>query len=435
MDSKLEKSCKIFCDFLFAVAVVVIVPLFFSPVSETLVLVTKERMFVYSLFFGLSFLLFGELLGLREQNLQIGLAKPLVLPILSSFLASLSLLLLVWAIEYAFIGRFAFGKIVLVTALASLISNLLINRFFYNHPTRCLLFVSSKKRQQIIEATQANPRMFHWVNSISKDRKESLQSFCREEKVDLLVIDEENTNIDFDVVQILSKGTQVLGLLGFWQKYIGCIPPSEVNQSWLAKLDLRMRNPLALKVKRLADIVLSTLALALLAPLLSIVFALVFIESGFPLFFSQTRTGFLNKNFTIYKIRTMKNDAEKIGATWASENDDRVTIIGKILRKLRIDEIPQFWNVIKGDMSIVGPRPERPEFQDELKQTVPHWDARHLVKPGITGWAQIKYRYASSMEASEQKLAYDLYYLRNLSFALDFEIILGTLRSIGKGSR
>ena len=131
----------------------------------------------------------------------------------------------------------------------------------------------------------------------------------------------------------------------------------------------------------------------------------------------------------------MKNDAEKIGATWASENDDRVTIIGKILRKLRIDEIPQFWNVIKGDMSIVGPRPERPEFQDELKQTVPHWDARHLVKPGITGWAQIKYRYASSMEASEQKLAYDLYYLRNLSFALDFEIILGTLRSIGKGSR
>lgn len=131
----------------------------------------------------------------------------------------------------------------------------------------------------------------------------------------------------------------------------------------------------------------------------------------------------------------MKNDAEKIGATWASENDERVTIIGKILRKLRIDEIPQFWNVIKGDMSIVGPRPERPEFQDELKQSVPHWDARHLVKPGITGWAQIKYRYASSMEASEQKLAYDLYYLRNISFALDFEIILGTLRSIGKGSR
>jgi lipopolysaccharide/colanic/teichoic acid biosynthesis glycosyltransferase len=131
----------------------------------------------------------------------------------------------------------------------------------------------------------------------------------------------------------------------------------------------------------------------------------------------------------------MKNDAEKEGAAWASENDTRITTFGKILRKLRIDEIPQFWNVIKGDMSIVGPRPERPEFQNELVQSVPHWNTRHLVKPGITGWAQIKFKYASTMQASEQKLAYDLYYLRNLSFALDFEIILGTLRSIGKGSR
>ena len=131
----------------------------------------------------------------------------------------------------------------------------------------------------------------------------------------------------------------------------------------------------------------------------------------------------------------MRKNAEKRGAVWANENDSRVTNIGKILRKLRIDEIPQFWNVIKGDMSIVGPRPERPEFQEELHQSVPYWNVRHLVKPGITGWAQIKFKYASSMQSSEQKLAYDLYYLRNLSFALDFEIILGTLRSIGKGSR
>ena len=196
-----------------------------------------------------------------------------------------------------------------------------------------------------------------------------------------------------------------------------------------------MRNPLALKLKRIVDVFLSLLALTLTAPLLLIVFFLVLVESGFPLIFSQTRTGFLNQNFTIYKIRTMRNDAEKRGAVWASENDNRVTNIGKILRKLRIDEIPQFWNVVKGDMSIVGPRPERPEFQEELNQSVPYWNARHLVKPGITGWAQIKFKYASSMQTSEQKLAYDLYYLRHLSFALDLEIILGTLRSIGKGSR
>jgi len=435
MDSRLEKSCKLFLDFIIAVAVAIIVPLFFSPSSETLVLVTKEQTVIYSLFFGLSFLLFGEVLGLREQNFQIGLAKSFFLPLTSSFLASLTLLLLVWAIEYSFIGRFTFGKIFLATAFGSFVSNIFIKRFFSNHPTSCLLFLSSIRSKQIIGATNEGPHLFRWVDLDIIDKKESIQSVCKKEKIDLLVIDEENTEFDFDIVQMLSQGTQVLGLLDFWQKYIGCIPPSEVHQSWLTKLDLRMRNPLALKLKRTADVVLSLLALTLTAPLLLIVFFLVVVESGFPLIFSQTRTGFLNQNFTIYKIRTMRNDAEKKGAIWASENDSRVTNIGKILRKLRIDEIPQFWNVIKGDMSIVGPRPERPEFQEELNQSVPYWNARHLVKPGITGWAQIKFKYASSMQTSEQKLAYDLYYLRNLSFALDFEIILGTLRSIGKGSR
>ena len=435
MDSRLEKSCKLFLDFIIAVAIAIIVPLFFSPSSETLVLVTKEQTVIYSLFFGLSFLLFGEVLGLREQNFQIGLAKSFFLPLTSSFLASLTLLLLVWAIEYSFIGRFTFGKIFLATAFGSFVSNIFIKRFFSNHPTSCLLFLSSIRSKQIIGATNEGPHLFRWVDLDIIDKKESIQSVCKKEKIDLLVIDEENTEFDFDIVQMLSQGTQVLGLLDFWQKYIGCIPPSEVHQSWLTKLDLRMRNPLALKLKRTADVVLSLLALTLTAPLLLIVFFLVVVESGFPLIFSQTRTGFLNQNFTIYKIRTMRNDAEKKGAIWASENDSRVTNIGKILRKLRIDEIPQFWNVIKGDMSIVGPRPERPEFQEELNQSVPYWNARHLVKPGITGWAQIKFKYASSMQTSEQKLAYDLYYLRNLSFALDFEIILGTLRSIGKGSR
>ena len=435
MDSRLEKSFKLFLDFIIAVAVAIIVPLFFSPSSETLVLVTKEQTVIYSLFFGLSFLLFGEVLGLREQNFQIGLAKSFFLPLTSSFLASLTLLLLVWAIEYSFIGRFTFGKIFLATAFGSYVSNIFIKRFFSNHPTSCLLFLSSIRSKQIIGATNEGPHLFRWVDLDIIGKKETIQSVCKKEKIDLLVIDEENTEFDFDIVQMLSQGTQVLGLLDFWQKYIGCIPPSEVHQSWLTKLDLRMRNPLALKLKRTADVVLSLLALTLTAPLLLIVFFLVVVESGFPLIFSQTRTGFLNQNFTIYKIRTMRNDAEKKGAIWASENDSRVTNIGKILRKLRIDEIPQFWNVIKGDMSIVGPRPERPEFQEELNQSVPYWNARHLVKPGITGWAQIKFKYASSMQTSEQKLAYDLYYLRNLSFALDFEIILGTLRSIGKGSR
>ena len=131
----------------------------------------------------------------------------------------------------------------------------------------------------------------------------------------------------------------------------------------------------------------------------------------------------------------MKVDAEKNGAKWAVEGDRRVTRVGSFLRKWRIDEIPQFWNVLKGDMSVVGPRPERPEFQEELNKEIPHWNCRHLVKPGLTGWAQIRFRYASDSESSEEKLAYDLYYIKNASIILDIQIILSTLRSVAKGSR
>ena len=131
----------------------------------------------------------------------------------------------------------------------------------------------------------------------------------------------------------------------------------------------------------------------------------------------------------------MRKDAEGGGVQWAQEQDKRVTYVGRFLRKTRIDEIPQLWNVIKGEMSLVGPRPERPELDEEIERTSPFWKCRYLLKPGITGWAQIKYQYASDLESSEEKLSYDLFYVKNASFFLDLEIILSTLRSIMKGSR
>ena len=131
----------------------------------------------------------------------------------------------------------------------------------------------------------------------------------------------------------------------------------------------------------------------------------------------------------------MRQAAEERGAQWAEEQDNRVTFVGRFLRKTRIDEIPQLWNVIKGEMSLVGPRPERPELDEEIERSSPFWKCRYLLKPGITGWAQIKYQYASDLESSEEKLSYDLFYVKNASFFLDLEIILSTLRSIMKGSR
>jgi lipopolysaccharide/colanic/teichoic acid biosynthesis glycosyltransferase len=131
----------------------------------------------------------------------------------------------------------------------------------------------------------------------------------------------------------------------------------------------------------------------------------------------------------------MRKDSEKNGAKWAALEDDRVTFVGKLLRRVRIDELPQFWNVIRGEMSVVGPRPERPELEKEIVSKLPYWQCRYFLKPGITGWAQIKYKYASDFTSSEEKLSYDLFYVKNASFFLDLEIILSTLRSLMKGSR
>ena len=173
------------------------------------------------------------------------------------------------------------------------------------------------------------------------------------------------------------------------------IPPAEVDAAWLTKLNLRQRDPIARRVKRLNDLLLASLGLVLSLPILLLASLAILLDSGFPIFFHQTRTGYLGRPYTLFKLRTMRQDAEGGGAQWAQEQDKRVTYVGRFLRKTRIDEIPQLWNVIKGEMSLVGPRPERPELDEEIERTSPFWKCRYLLKPGITGWAQIKYQYAS----------------------------------------
>jgi lipopolysaccharide/colanic/teichoic acid biosynthesis glycosyltransferase len=149
-----------------------------------------------------------------------------------------------------------------------------------------------------------------------------------------------------------------------------------------------------------------------------------------PLFYTHERIGKHGKRFLIWKFRTMKQDAETSGAQFATKNDPRITAVGKILRGLRIDELPQIWNVLRGDMSFVGPRPERPEFVEQLTQRMPYYALRHLTRPGLTGWAQVKYRYASSIDDSLIKLQYDLYYVKHRSLVLDGAILLKTINTV-----
>jgi exopolysaccharide biosynthesis polyprenyl glycosylphosphotransferase len=183
-------------------------------------------------------------------------------------------------------------------------------------------------------------------------------------------------------------------------------------------------------VKRVFDITASLILLLLTFPIIAIFAVLVKLDSKGPAFFRQERVGLYGETFHLIKLRSMRTDAEKDGAKWAEKDDPRITRLGKFIRKVRIDELPQTWSVLKGQMSFVGPRPEVPKFVDALQEEIPFYGERHMVKPGITGWAQINYPYGASTEDSRKKLEYDLYYAKNYTPFLDFVILLQTVRVI-----
>jgi sugar transferase (PEP-CTERM system associated) len=182
--------------------------------------------------------------------------------------------------------------------------------------------------------------------------------------------------------------------------------------------------------KRLLDVVVSAVGLLVLIPFFVLVAALIRVDSRGPVFYCQTRVGLRGRPYLIYKFRSMRQDAEKSGPRWAQANDPRISRLGWWLRKTRIDELPQLLNVLRGEMSLVGPRPERPVFVSALRVKIPYYDIRHTVRPGVTGWAQVKFRYGASQEDAHTKLQYDLYYVKNLSLFLDLKILIHTIRVV-----
>ena len=193
------------------------------------------------------------------------------------------------------------------------------------------------------------------------------------------------------------------------------------------------RYKVLLGAKRLIDVLASTFGLIVVAPLFLAVAGLIRLDSPGPVLYRQVRIGFHSRPFLIWKFRSMRCDAEDEGIRWASIDDPRITRVGRWLRRWRIDELPQLMNVIKGEMSLVGPRPERPTFVQDLRRTIPYYDVRHTVRPGITGWAQIRFQYAGSTVETHEKLQYDLYYVKNLSLILDLRILLETVRVVLRG--
>jgi sugar transferase (PEP-CTERM system associated) len=236
-----------------------------------------------------------------------------------------------------------------------------------------------------------------------------------------------------NLLQLKMHGTEVIDMPNFCERALGQIPIKNVEDSWFlysGGFEL-LHRPFLQRFKRLFDLGAASVGLVVSLPLMWILALLVKLDSKGPAFYRQERTGQDEKPFHLVKFRTMRNDAEGVtGPVWASVRDYRVTRVGRWLRLTRLDEIPQFINVLKGEMSFIGPRPERPFFVEKLKKEIPYYALRFSVKPGLTGWAQVQYRYGASVEDAIEKLKFDLYYIKNMSWKLDIWIAVKTLKVV-----
>lgn len=233
------------------------------------------------------------------------------------------------------------------------------------------------------------------------------------------------------LLRLQQKGLLVLGLVDWSELVLQRFPPEFLTNADLLSYQFSLiQSTMQLRLKRLGDVLVSCALLVLTAPILVITALLIRLQDGGPALYGQLRSGLGGEPYRIWKLRTMREDAERFGAQWVSRGDSRVTPLGRLLRLTRLDELPQLWAVLLGDMSLIGPRPERPEFERDLECQIPHYRLRHLMRPGLSGWAQVNYPYGASVEDAANKLSYDLYYLRNFSCLLDLLILFKTIRMV-----
>jgi len=280
-----------------------------------------------------------------------------------------------------------------------------------------------------------NGKEHHVETGVVLRETDSLLSVVYKYAVDEVVVgvrDRRNGGIPMsELLQCKVEGVVVTDLSTFFERETGHVQLDCLNPSWIVFSDGFEHGSYKYVVKRIFDVVVSLLLLAATLPIMVVTAFLIYLETGLPILYRQERVGEFGRTFKILKFRSMRQDAEKSGTPqWATKDDDRITQIGHVIRKLRIDELPQIFNVLKGDMSFVGPRPERPYFVKDLAKQIPYYVSRHTVKPGITGWAQIRYPYGASVEDAVKKLQYDLYYAKNHSLFLDLIILFQTVQVI-----
>ena len=332
---------------------------------------------------------------------------------------------------------------------------LITGRYFFLHfvdhesiETRVIVLGAGNRAKRVLESDDRKTSNVNFIafirmgeneneidGAVNYSELESLEKLVEEQACQEIVVAIEERRGTLPVSDLLAckiNGTYISEAASFIERQVGALNLATFNPSWMIFSDgFDNTKRIDLAVKRLFDVVASATLLVVSTPLLILTAIAVKLTSKGPVFYRQERMGLMGQPFDVLKFRSMTVNAEADGVPkWAQENDVRVTLVGKVIRKTRIDEIPQIFNVLRGDMSFVGPRPERPFFVEQLTEKIPMFDKRHTVKPGITGWAQLNYPYGASEEDSRRKLEYDLYYIKNYSIFLDLLILIQTIRVV-----
>lgn len=268
----------------------------------------------------------------------------------------------------------------------------------------------------------------------------NVEQIVAQEKIDRIILSLKERRGTTPIKQLLNVkfgGVRIEDVHSCFERLHGRIPLERLSPSWLILSDGFKKSRLLLAAKRSMDVLVSLTILLVVSPLIPLIALAIYLDSGSPIFFRQTRAGYKGLEFELLKFRSMVQDAEKDGPRWAEQSDSRITRVGRILRKTRLDEIPQLFNVLRGEMSLVGPRPERPYFCDQLEKEIPFYNLRHSIRPGLTGWAQVRFRYGASLDDAKGKLEFDMFYLKNMSMFVDCAILFETAKVVilGRGAQ
>ncbi|QPK61922.1 TIGR03013 family PEP-CTERM/XrtA system glycosyltransferase [Methylomonas sp. LL1] len=419
---------------------------------------SRDEMILASLVFSCVFTLCCSFLGLYRKTLDREEYNLLERINYSFVVAIFSLVLVYYVIPELMLARSVLISAILFSFIGMLLTRYLFYRFInLDKLKRRVLVIGCGQRASELEVVNSSfvYRGFEIVGYIALDDEPvavnhaitlseslTLANVIDTEHVDEVVIavDDRRKKLPVDeLLDIKMSGVIVMDLQTFYEREQRLVFLETLSPSWLVFSDGFVNDGARPIIKRSFDMVASILLLSVSWWLMLLTALAIYLESGFgaPVLYRQTRVGYRNQPFKVIKFRSMRIDAEKNGAQWASQTDDRVTRVGRVIRKFRIDELPQLFNVLNGDMSFVGPRPERPEFVKGFEESIPYYKERHRVKPGITGWAQLCYPYGASEHDTWQKLQYDLYYVKNYSLFLDMTIMMSTVEVVlwGKGAR